>query len=92
MVTKQSLCSQIESMFPEFGTCGIDFKVKYDRKAHAWAVDIHKGKRHLKTFIEDSEADSCVDKNSCLPLALQISQLKSNFNKYLHEHALEQDH
>lgn len=92
MVTRESLGKQIEAMFPEFGRFGVDFEVKYDNQVHAWSIDIHKGKMHLKTFIEESEADSCVDKNKCVPLALQMGQLKRNFNQYLHEHALEKDH
>lgn len=89
MATQQELCKKIESIHPDIGVCGIDFDVEYDEKAQAWAVDFHQGKQHLKTYVEDNEADSCLDKEKCLPLALQISQLRANFEKYIHEHALE---
>ena len=92
MITESALGKKIETMFPEFGRFGVDFKVHYDEQVHAWSVDIYKGKQHLKTFIEDSDADSCIGKNRCVPLALQIAQLKRNFNQYLQEHALEKDH
>ncbi len=89
MVTQQELCKRIESIHPDIGACGVDFDVKYDKKARAWEVDFHQGKRHLKTFVEDVEAESCLDEDHCMSLALQIGQLRVNFEKYIHEHALE---
>ncbi len=91
MITQKALGKKIEAMFPEFGRCGVDFNVQYDEQVQAWAVNIHKGGQHLKTFLEDSEADSCIANNRCVPLALQMAQLKENFNQYLNEHALKQD-
>lgn len=91
MVTKDELCKKIEAIHPHMGVCGIDFNVDYDDKAEAWAVDYHQGKRHLRTFVDFDEADSCLEKEKCLPLGLQIGQLRNNFEKYIHEHALEKD-
>jgi hypothetical protein len=91
MVSKEQLCQKIEEMHPDMGACGIDFNVEYDEEAKAWFVDLRQGKQHLRTFIETNEADSCLEKDKCLPLSLQIGQLKSNFEKYIHEHALERD-
>lgn len=91
MISKQELCQKIQSVHPDIGVCGVDFDVEYDEKAHAWSVDFHQGKQHLRTFIEDTEADDCLEKDRCLSLALQIGQLRTNFDKYIHEHALEKD-
>ncbi len=91
MVTKKELCERIESIQPEIGVCGVDFDVEYDDNEKAWVVDFHQGKQHLRTYIEDKEADSCVEKDQCMSLAMQIGQLRYNFEKYLHEHALEKD-
>lgn len=91
MVTKQELCRKIQELRPDMGVCGRDFDVEFDKKAKAWAVDFHQGRQHLRTFVEFDEADSCLGEDRCLPLALQIAQLKSNFEKYIHEHALEKD-
>lgn len=89
MVSKRELCKRIETLHPKMGVCGIDFDVEYDKKAKAWAVDFHQGKQHLRTFVEDVDADSCLEKEKCLPLGLQMGQLRVNFEKYIHEHALE---
>ncbi len=80
MVTKQELCKKIEDVFPHAGVCGVDFDVEYDENSKAWAVDLHHGHRHLRTFIETEEADSCLTGKSCIPLGMQIAQLKRNFD------------
>ncbi len=80
MVTKEELCKKIEAVFPDAGVCGIDFDVEFDKENKAWAVDLHHGDHHLKTFIDVEEADSCIEGKSCMPLAMQIAQLKRNFN------------
>lgn len=80
MVTKEELCKKIEEVFPEAGVCGIDFDVEFDKENKAWAVDLHHGQHHLKTFIDIDEAASCVDGKTCIPLAMQVAQLKRNFD------------
>ena len=80
MVTKEELCKKIESVFPKAGTCSVDFDVEYDDDIRAWSVDLHHGDHHLKTFIETDEADSCLEGKSCIPLGMQIAQLKHNFD------------
>ena len=79
MVTKQEICKKIEEVFPEAGVCGIDFDVEFDDKNKAWSVDLHHGSHHLKTFLEIDEAASCIEGEKCIPLGIQIGQLKRNF-------------
>ena len=80
MATKEEVCKKIEAVFPKAGTCGVDFDVEYDEDIQAWAVDLHHGPHHLKTFIETDEADSCLEGKSCISLGMQIAQLKHNFD------------
>lgn len=82
MATKDDICRKIEEIIPEAGKCGIDYNVEYDNKNHAWSVDLHSGKQHLKTFIEDTEAESCLGDNRCIPLGLQVGQLKRNLDLF----------
>lgn len=82
MLSKEQICKKIEEVIPEAGHCGIDFDVQYNDDAHAWQVDLKDGEQHLTTFIEESDAERCLDKGKCLPLALQIGQLKRNLNLY----------
>jgi hypothetical protein len=80
MISKEELCKKIEEVFPDAGVCGVDIDVEYDENVKAWAVDLHHGHRRLRTFIETGEADSCIEGNACIPLGMQIAQLKRNFD------------
>lgn len=80
MVTKEQLCKKIEEVIPHVGVCGVDFDVEYDETVKAWAVDMHHGQHRLRTFIEIDEADNCLEGESCIPLGMQIAQLKRNFD------------
>jgi hypothetical protein len=82
MASKEDLCRKIETIMPEAGKCGIDFKVEYDKSNHCWAVDLEDGGHHLKTFIEDVEAQDCLGKEKCISVGLQIGQLKENLRMY----------
>ncbi|BDD86455.1 hypothetical protein [Desulfofustis limnaeus] len=82
MASKNDICRKIESIMPEAGACDRDFTVEYDERNHAWSVDLHRGDIHLKTFVEENEAETCLNKDRCLPLGLQIGQLKRNLELY----------
>lgn len=82
MASKEDICRKIEEIIPEAGRCGRDFRVEYDQENHAWYVDLQQGRFHLGTFIEDTEARSCLDKEKCISLGLQIGQLKRNLKLY----------
>lgn len=82
MASKEDICKKIESILPQAGKCGIDFQVEYDNENHAWSVDLQDDKQHLKTFVEDVEAEDCLGKDRCVPLSLQIGQLKRNLGLY----------
>ena len=81
MHTKEELCEKIKAVFPEIGACGINLKVDYDENNKAWVVDLKKDKHELKTFLEDSEAQQCMDGKQCVSLGLQIGQLRKNIEQ-----------
>ncbi len=81
MHTKEELCEKIKAVFPEIGACGIDLMVDYDKNNKAWVVDLKKGKHELKTFLEESEAQQCMDGKQCVSLGLQIGQLRKNIEQ-----------
>jgi hypothetical protein len=80
MATKEELCKKIQDVYPKAGVCGVDFDVEYDEAVKAWAVDLHHGFNHLRTFIEIDEAENCLEGKMCIPLGMQIAQLKQNFD------------
>jgi len=81
MHTKEELCAKIKAVFPEIGACGINLMVDYDENNKAWVVDLKKDNHELKTFLEDSEAQQCMDGKQCVSLGLQIGQLRKNIEQ-----------
>ena len=56
-----------------FGECGIDVDVEYDETKKAWVVDLKKDEHKLKTHLELSEADECMEGKQGVSLGLQIA-------------------
>lgn len=78
MISKDKLCEQIISVFPDIGQCGIDVTVDYDEKNNAWVVDLKKDSHELKTFLENKDAEDCMAGKQCVSLGLEIAQLRKN--------------
>lgn len=81
MHDKKELCEKIKSIYPDIGECGIDVDVEYDETKKAWLVDLKKDEHELKTHLEPSEADDCMEGKQCVSLGVQIGQLKTNIEK-----------
>jgi hypothetical protein len=78
MYTKDELCKKITDIYPDIGECGIDIDVSYDDEKKAWVVDLIKDSHELKHYLDLPEADECMEGNKCVPLGLEIAQLKKN--------------
>ena len=78
MYSKDELCKKITNIYPEIGECGIDIDVSYDDEKKAWVVDLIKDSHELKHYLDLPEADECMEGNKCVPLGLEIAQLKKN--------------
>jgi hypothetical protein len=78
MYSKDELCKKITDIYPEIGECGIDIDVSYDDEKKAWVVDLIKDFHKLKHYLDLPEADECMEGNKCVPLGLEIAQLKKN--------------
>lgn len=77
-MTKEELCTKIEAIYPEIGQCGIDVGVEWDEVKRAWIVDLKSGGRELTTYLENLDAEACMQGKQCVALGVQIAQLKSN--------------
>jgi hypothetical protein len=81
MHDKKALCEKIREIYPDIGECGIDVDVEYDEEKKAWLVDLKKDNHELKTHLEPSEADECMNGKQCVSLGLQVAQLKANIER-----------
>jgi hypothetical protein len=82
MYDKEELCKKIKEIYPDIGECGIDIDVKFDEKQKAWVVHLKKDNRELKTFLEDTDAEQCMDGKQCVSLSIEINQLKDSIERY----------
>ena len=78
MYNEQELCDKILSLYPYIGACGIDMNVSYDPVQKTWLVHLKKDAHELKHFLEQPDADKCMDGTQCVALGLEIAQLKKN--------------
>ena len=81
MIDKNELCEKIRSIYPDIGECGIAVKVEYDENNKRWVVDLKQGGQELKTFLEDGDAEKCLNGIQCVSLGVEIAQLKGNIER-----------
>jgi hypothetical protein len=81
MVDKNELCEKIRSIYPDIGECGIAVNVDYDEKNKRWVVNLKQGEHELKTFLEDGDAENCLNGIQCVSLGVEIAQLKGNIER-----------
>ncbi len=81
MIDKTELCEKIISIYPDIGQCGIEVQVEYDENQKRWVVDLKKNGRELKTFLEDGDAEKCLEGIQCVSLGIEIAQLRGNIER-----------
>jgi hypothetical protein len=81
MIDKEELCQKIIELYPDIGECGIDVNVEFDKDQNTWVVDLKKNKYELKTFLEDGDAEKCMDGIQCVSLGIEIAQLRANIER-----------
>jgi len=81
MHSKEELCKEIRSIYPDIGEWGIAVKVDFDDTKNAWVVDLKKDGHALKTYLEPEDADLCIYGKQCIGLGIQIAQLRSNIDR-----------
>lgn len=78
---KNELCEKIKEIYPDIGECGINVDVNYDEDQERWMVDLKKDQHHLKTYLEQGDAELCMQGKQCVSLGIEIAQLKGNVSR-----------
>jgi hypothetical protein len=81
MIDKNELCQKIQEIYPDIGECGIDVNVAFDQTNQRWTVDLKKEAHQLKTFLEEGDAELCLQGQQCVSLGLEIAQLRGNIER-----------
>ncbi|MEJ2157593.1 MAG: hypothetical protein P8X96_19855 [Desulfobacteraceae bacterium] len=82
MIDKAELCEKIVEIYPDIGECGIDVDVNYDEEQQRWVVGLDKDHHHVKTFLENGDAELCLMGKQCVSLGIEISQLKDTAERF----------
>jgi hypothetical protein len=78
MIDKNELCEKIRVLYPDIGECGIDVDVEFDQEQKRWVVNLKKENHELKTFLEEGDAEKCLQGIQCVSLGIEIAQLRAN--------------
>jgi len=81
MIEKAEICEKIREIYPDIGECGIDVDVAFDQVQGRWVVDLKKDHHHLKTYLEEGDAELCLTGKQCIGLGIEIAQLRSNIER-----------
>jgi len=81
MLTKEALCEKIRAIYPDVGACGIDVRAEYDATVQRWTVYLKRGQRQLKTYLEEGDAEKCMQGIQCIGLGIEINQLKDSIER-----------
>ncbi|MBT8338982.1 MAG: hypothetical protein HKP58_08935 [Desulfatitalea sp.] len=81
MIDKSELCEKIREIYPDIGECGIDIEADYDAAQKRWVVDLKHDRHHLKTYLEDGDAEVCLAGGQCVGLGVEIAQLRGNIER-----------
>ena len=50
--------------------------MQYEEKQKRWVVDLKKNGHELKTYLEDGDAEKCLEGIQCVSLVIEIPQLR----------------
>lgn len=78
MLKKIDIYNKIKFIYPDIGDYEKDVRIDFDQEEHAWVVDLKSGRKHLKTYLEETDAEVCLGKNKCFGVGIQIGQLRDN--------------
>jgi hypothetical protein len=81
MISKEELCKKITEIYPTIGECGIDVNVDYDDEQSRWVVFLKKDQQKLKTFLEEGDAELCLEGKQCVSLGIEINQLRDTVER-----------
>lgn len=78
MHDKEALCERMKYLLPDLGECGIDFHLDWDSEKEKWMVTIWKNEKKVTTWIDENEADMCMDNKICVGLLSEIAKFKAD--------------
>ncbi len=81
MYHQKEVFGNIATLFPKFGTCGDNINVAFNDKVDSWELEFSRNGKKLKTYLDDRDLDSCMEKGICIGLGIEVFQLDDNLKK-----------
>jgi hypothetical protein len=76
MTDHTALCEKIRAIYPDMGQCDIDLKVNWDDALGVWAVDFKKDGQPMRHYLEDADAEPCLEAERCVGLGIEFGQFR----------------
>lgn len=79
--TVVGLKTKILEMYPEIEKLGVVSSLTFDDEKKTYLLKLKKGPHELGTFIDQADADRCMDGHVCVSLGVQVRQFLDNFKE-----------
>ncbi len=77
--SKIALEDKIQSMYPEIRDHAIAVNLDFNEDNNFYTIKFMKDRHELKTFLDKSDADECMEGMRCVHLGVKIGEFIDNF-------------
>ncbi len=75
------LKEKILDMYPEIAKMGVVSTLTFDEEKGTYVLKLKKDGHELSTYIDQPDANKCMDGMECIALGIQIRQFLENFKE-----------
>jgi len=75
------LKDKLLKMYPEIDRYGLSMSLFFDNQKDAWVVTFKKAEHQRHAFLDQKDADACMNGNACIYLGVLISQYIKDLEK-----------
>jgi hypothetical protein len=72
---------KIMEMYPEIERYGIACSMIFDNEKKTYVFKLTHGPHELATYIDQADADACLEGKECIHLGIQVRQFLENFKE-----------
>ncbi len=76
----RELAGKLKEIYPDIERHGLHLDLEFKPEKDYWVVKLDKGDLKLHTFLNQEDADACMEGIQCVYLGVQIGQFVENFH------------
>lgn len=73
--------AKIMEMYPEIDRYAVTSSLIFDNDKKTYIFKLSKGPHELSTYIDQADADACLEGKECVHLGIQIREFLENFKE-----------